>query len=91
MRNVQSKGEGNMFNMKSIIIAVAILIGMASMGIFHSDRVYAHYEVDETFTSEAQFYGIPTFNTKEGPEPDKAKLEDELENMRRHFWGISVH
>tara|TARA_Y100001933_G_scaffold259654_1_gene310042 strand:+ start:937 stop:1212 length:276 start_codon:yes stop_codon:yes gene_type:complete len=91
MRNVQSKGEENMFSMRSVIIALVVLVGMASMGIFHTDRVYAHYEVDETFTSEAQFYGIPTFDTQEGPELDKAKLEDELEDMRRHFWGISVH
>ncbi len=90
MRNVQSKGEQNMFNMKSVIAALLILVGMASMGIFHSDHAYAHYEMDEAFSSEAQFYGIPTFDTCESSKPDETLLHDELENMRRHFWGISV-
>ncbi|GKT33982.1 hypothetical protein ADUPG1_007580, partial [Aduncisulcus paluster] len=85
-----------MFNIKATLIALVVLVGMGLLGVFHADQAFAHQEVDMTkaaddsLLAEAQFYGIPTFNMETSEEKDVVKAQDELELLRRHFWGISV-
>ena len=81
-----------MIQSKATPVVLFILIIIVAMNFLQTENSYAHSTQKDVIYSEAQFYGVPTFDLDTYEADPASNTEDsmELENMRRQFWGITI-
>ena len=76
---------------KNFLLSILMLLVMTCyMNLVHANYSFAHNSSVDTSTaviSEAQFYGIPTFDIEI---ETTGESHEDTEMMRSRFWGIAV-
>jgi len=81
-----------MIKTKAAKVTLFILVIIVALNFLHIENSYAHSTSSNIIYHEAYFYGVPTFDldNQATNKENQHTSSDELEVMRRQFWGITI-